>query len=230
MTPEQIVEIKFNSEKDSRPVVLALVTHIEEQTELTSRALRELVRERDEARTENERLRAEVPQCNGKCLRASDVLDDLSGVVGNPVARAHRSCPRHGDLATVAEELDAALSQAQAEAEKLRTEISDAADALSDYGRDAYATAGSLEDGINTDHMHAAADLAAMRTIATERSEACGRAEAEIERLRNLHSSAWADVRALLVEHRDSATTDNELTNTVMAIFSPTDDQPGGSR
>lgn len=69
---------------------------------------------------EVERLQAEVPQCNGLCLRASDVLDDLSRVVGNPVARAHRSCPLHGDLENVAQELDAALRSVEAEVERLR--------------------------------------------------------------------------------------------------------------
>ncbi len=63
---------------------------------------------------ELEQLRADLAQCNGLCLRASDVLDDMSRVNGNPVARAHRSCPLHGDLEAAAWELDAALTTAEA--------------------------------------------------------------------------------------------------------------------
>lgn len=67
--------------------------------------------------------RAQMPKCNGMCLRASDVLDDLSRVVGNPVARAHRSCPKHGDLEAVARELDAALTEAETERNMLRARL-----------------------------------------------------------------------------------------------------------
>lgn len=70
-----------------------------------------------------EQAEAALPQCNGICLRASDVLDDLSRVVGNPVARAHRSCPRHGDLEAAAWELDAALSKAEAIIARVRAAI-----------------------------------------------------------------------------------------------------------
>lgn len=60
---------------------------------------------------------AALPKCNGMCLKASDVLDEDArfNVVGDPVARAHRSCPLHGDPEKVAWELDAALKQAEAE-------------------------------------------------------------------------------------------------------------------
>lgn len=70
-----------------------------------------------------EQAEAALPQCNGICLRASDVLDDLSRVVGNPVARAHRSCPRHGDLEAAAWELEAALSKAEATIARVRAAI-----------------------------------------------------------------------------------------------------------
>lgn len=62
---------------------------------------------------------AQLPQCNGRCLRTSDVLgpEDLGStrIVGDPIARAHRSCPLHGDLEAVAWELDAALTKAENE-------------------------------------------------------------------------------------------------------------------
>lgn len=59
---------------------------------------------------------------------------------------------------------------------------------------------------------------------------ALNEATAENERLRNLHSSAWADVHALLAEGRDTDWTDNELTNAVMALFSRDNEKPGGPR
>lgn len=93
---------------------------------------------------ELERLRAQLPQCNGLCLRASDVLDDLGNVVGDPVARAHRSCPLHGDLEVVAWELDAALNKAEAEREALRerAERAEAVVALTRERLDALIAAG----------------------------------------------------------------------------------------
>lgn len=72
---------------------------------------------RDEEMTE---LRAQVPTCNGLCLKASDVLDDMSNVVGNPIAREHRSCPLHGDLEAAAWELDAALDKATSAVDRVR--------------------------------------------------------------------------------------------------------------
>lgn len=107
---------------------------------------------------EVDRLQAEAPQCNGKCLRASDVLDDLNRVIGNPVARAHRSCPLHGDLATVAEELNVALSQAQAEVD----------DALHD-----------LQIAVGT-------GFTTVNSAAVEAGRRIGVAEAEVERLRTM--------------------------------------------
>lgn len=79
---------------------------------------------------ELEGLRSQLPQCNGLCLRASDVLDDLSRVVGNPVARAHRSCPLHGDLEAAARELDGALSRAETERDEWRERAEKAEAAL----------------------------------------------------------------------------------------------------
>jgi hypothetical protein len=75
---------------------------------------------------EMEALRSQLPQCNGLCLNASDVLDDLSRVVGNPVARAHRSCPLHGDLEAAAWELDAALTRAESERDGWRERAANA--------------------------------------------------------------------------------------------------------
>lgn len=63
------------------------------------------------------RLRSELPKCNGMCLTAADVGVP---VAGNPVARAHRSCPEHGDLEAVAWELDAALTEAEADRDRAR--------------------------------------------------------------------------------------------------------------
>lgn len=109
------------------------------------------------------------------------------------------------------------------EIERLKTEISNAVDALSGHGREAYAVSQSLEDGINTDHLHAAAE----RDGLTD----------EVERLQKALSdrgSMWADVHDLLSEFRDSDRTDNELTNAVMALIfrvaALTSDQPGGSK
>jgi len=79
---------------------------------------------------ELEGLRSQLPQCNGLCLRASDVLDDMSRVVGNPVARAHRSCPLHGDLEAAARELDGALSRAETERDEWRERAEKAEAAL----------------------------------------------------------------------------------------------------
>lgn len=52
-------------------------------------------------------MTAKAPQCNGLCLRASDVLEpeDMHNFNGNPVARAHRTCPLHGDPETLMQEL-----------------------------------------------------------------------------------------------------------------------------
>lgn len=88
-----------------------------------TRVLNAVMAVRDE---EVEQLRAQIPQCNGICLHVSDVLDDMSNVVGNPVARAHRSCPLHGDLEQVAWELDAALTKAVERAETAENSIAHA--------------------------------------------------------------------------------------------------------
>lgn len=69
-------------------------------------------------------------RCNGMCLRASDVLEDLSNVVGNPVARAHRMCPVHGDPEEVVQEALTLLGLAEAEIQQWKAA----------YGQDALAT------------------------------------------------------------------------------------------
>lgn len=69
---------------------------------------------------EIQRLQAELPKCNGMCLHASDVGVSVDG---DPVAYEHRSCPEHGDLETVAQELNAALTTAEAERDLLRAEL-----------------------------------------------------------------------------------------------------------
>lgn len=92
----------------------------------TGQVAQDLTRIREiaaEAIADRDKARAELPKCNGMCLRASDVLDDLSHVVGNPVARAHRSCPKHGDLEDVAKELDAALIEAETDRDEARALI-----------------------------------------------------------------------------------------------------------
>lgn len=80
-------------------------------------------------------LRAQLPECNGLCLRASDVLFDMSNVNGNPVARAHRSCPLHGDLEGVARELSAALTAAEEAVEGVQHREDEAEQAKAAEGR-----------------------------------------------------------------------------------------------
>lgn len=111
--------------------------------------LRQMTRDRDRWKADYKaldvtvnQLRGGLPQCNGKCLRATDVLDDLSRVVGNPVARVHRSCPKHGDPEAVAWELDAALTESEAKVASLQAEL---ANHRANYLDDGHATGCSPE-------------------------------------------------------------------------------------
>lgn len=65
-------------------------------------------------------LRALVPQCNGRCLKASDVLgpeDVREGQIEDwsAIARPHRSCPLHGDLEICAWEMEAKIRELNAD-------------------------------------------------------------------------------------------------------------------
>lgn len=106
------------------------VERLKEQAELSARGEQNAEAEAERLQGEVERLRAElaetkakIPTCNGMCLTAADVGVP---VAGNPVARAHRSCPLHGDLEAVAWEQDAALRAADTQTEracKILTEV-----------------------------------------------------------------------------------------------------------
>jgi hypothetical protein len=86
------------------------------------------------------------------------------------------------------------------EVERLKAEIAGAVDALNKPGRDAYAVAGSLEDGINTDHLHCAAERGGLFVETEIQAELLDRVKAQLARWRHIRNrqDAAAEMQAEL--------------------------------
>lgn len=177
LTDEQITEIKARIERGREGSVFAWRPTIEDMAVLLAEVER-LKAERDEqaARMESaEQAFIDMAQNNGgfdACATLSHVTRIMSALRGHDTP--HR----------------VAYNQLHNEIARLKAERRRAIDALNEPGRNAVATSGDLEDGINMDSA-----------------------------VRNYELPAWADVHDVLAEHRNSAMTAATLTDLVMELF-----------
>lgn len=146
---------------------------------------------------EVKRLHEQIPQCNGTCLRASDVIEEPVG--GNPVARAHRSCPLHGDPEQVAWELSAALTEAEAANERLREELG-------------HEQRTATEDAILLERVQGQ-----RRELQEKLRQARQRIE-ELERDR-AGRPGWSDGRDLAIRLRNEGATDAEIRDAFLGLW-----------